>query len=236
MADKMLKIAVRGTDGFPKPLIADDKGMLSTSQKNNNTLIASTLNFEVAGNTTTAIPNMSVPLTDYSQIYVAVRASGAHNFSVQVQFGVDTATTFGSTITGLRELLKVSNKTLETSGPIDVVGDKIAFLHLKNGYATALRYDVFLFGIKNAIQRPILKLEKSSTRYTESAGVSKIYNTSNQEIGLYIESGAVRVTSNGEPATATTGIPLGEGYYNYWPTNAVSVYFEQDSVLTVVSR
>lgn len=232
----MMKIAGRSKDGLAKPLNVDARGMLSTSQKNNNALIASTLNFEVAGNATASVPNMTVPLTDYSQIYVAVRASGSHNFSVQVQFAVDGTNTFGATITGLRDLLKVSDKSLETSDPINVVGEKIAFLNLRNNYATPLKYDVFLFGIKNAVQNNVSKLEKTSTKYTESAGISKTYTTPNQEIGIYVEKGAARVTSNGTPATATTGIPLGEGYYNYWPTNAVSVYFEQDSVVTVVSR
>ena len=56
------------------------------------------------------------------------------------------------------------------------------------------------------------------------------------QIEVYVESGYVRVRTDGEAATPTTGEPFGPGYGGAWTVNSISVYYVADSTITVVSR
>ena len=53
---------------------------------------------------------------------------------------------------------------------------------------------------------------------------------------VYVESGFVRVRTDGEAATATTGQPIGPGFGESWAVESISVYYVVDSTITVVSR
>ncbi len=82
------------------------------------------------------------------------------------------------------------------------------------------------------------KREIASSQETEVATSSEIYARAAgaSDIGVYVESGSVRVRTDGLQATATTGIPLGEGFFEFWVVAAISVYYVADSTITVVSR
>ena len=80
--------------------------------------------------------------------------------------------------------------------------------------------------------------EVDSVQYAEPAGTTVTYSLADgaSKIELYLESGYVRVRTDGQPATATTGEPLGEGFGACWAVDSISVYCVEDSVFTVVSR
>ena len=82
------------------------------------------------------------------------------------------------------------------------------------------------------------KEEQASAQATETAATVENYNrhASATEIGVYVESGDVRVRSDGDPATATTGVPLGEGFFEFFTVAEISVYFVTNATITVVSR
>ncbi len=82
------------------------------------------------------------------------------------------------------------------------------------------------------------KAEEESGQHTENAAAVVSYNrhASATEIGVYVEGGSVRVRTDGTAATATTGVPLGEGFYEFFVVAAISVYFVANSTITVVSR
>lgn len=82
------------------------------------------------------------------------------------------------------------------------------------------------------------KAEVASTQETEVADVVETYTRAAgaSEIGVYVESGSVRIRTDGDPATATTGVPLSEGFYEYFALASISVYYVEDSTITVVSR
>lgn len=64
--------------------------------------------------------------------------------------------------------------------------------------------------------------------YTKVAGATKIE--------IHCESGAIRTLSSGDACTATTGTPVPAGDAVAYNEDSVSVYFVQESIVTVVSR
>ena len=80
--------------------------------------------------------------------------------------------------------------------------------------------------------------EKASAQHSESATTVKTYTRAAgaTRIEVYVESGRVRIRTDGEPCTAVTGEPLGEGFGAAWAVPSISVLFVDDSVITVVSR
>ena len=56
------------------------------------------------------------------------------------------------------------------------------------------------------------------------------------QIEIYCESGYIRVRTDGVACTSTTGEPLAAGFGGAWCVPSVSVYYVQESVITVVSR
>lgn len=82
------------------------------------------------------------------------------------------------------------------------------------------------------------KAEQESAQHTELATAVKEYALAEgaKQIEIYCESGAVRIRTDGEPCTATTGIPLAADYAVAFEVDSVSVYYVQESVITVVSR
>jgi hypothetical protein len=82
------------------------------------------------------------------------------------------------------------------------------------------------------------KGEISSVQEDNLAETEKTYNkeAGANEIEVYIESGYARVRTDGNPATATTGEPLGEGLMASYAVDSVSIYFVADTTLTVVNR
>ena len=82
------------------------------------------------------------------------------------------------------------------------------------------------------------KAEVESAQHTELATAVEEYTLAEgaKQIEIYCESGAVRIRTDGEPCTATTGIPLVADYAVAFEVDSVSVYYVQESVITVVSR
>lgn len=80
--------------------------------------------------------------------------------------------------------------------------------------------------------------EVVSVQHAELAGTTVTYSLADgaSKIELYLESGYIRIRTDGQPATATTGEPLGEGFGACWAVDSISVYCVEDSVFTVVSR
>ena len=64
--------------------------------------------------------------------------------------------------------------------------------------------------------------------YTKPAGAS--------QMEVYCETGYVRVRTDGEVCTGTTGEPIAAGFGAGWLVDSISVYYIQESVITVVSR
>jgi hypothetical protein len=80
--------------------------------------------------------------------------------------------------------------------------------------------------------------ELSSAQHSESATTVKTYARAAgaARIEVYVESGRVRIRTDGQPCTAVTGEPLGEGFGAAWAVPSISLLFVDDSVITVVSR
>jgi len=64
--------------------------------------------------------------------------------------------------------------------------------------------------------------------YTRAAGAANIE--------VYVESGGVRVRTDGQACTATTGQPLGAGFNAIFNVASISIYYVAGSTVTVVSR
>lgn len=64
--------------------------------------------------------------------------------------------------------------------------------------------------------------------YTAAEGAKKIT--------VYCESGRIRIRTDGQPCTDTTGVPLGEGWAQDFNTTSISIYFVEQSVISVVSE
>ena len=98
--------------------------------------------------------------------------------------------------------------------------------------------------IQNAVEGTIDVELTGSSAEVESAQdtqVATTVETYNRAAGatmmeLYVESGYVRIRTDGSPASAITGEPLGEGFAGCWSVSALSVYYVGDSTITVVSR
>lgn len=82
------------------------------------------------------------------------------------------------------------------------------------------------------------KAEVSSTQDTQVATTAKTYDKTAgaSQMEVYCESGYVRVRTDGEACTATTGEPIAAGFGSGWQVDSISVYYIQESVITVVSR
>jgi len=80
--------------------------------------------------------------------------------------------------------------------------------------------------------------EKASAQHSESATTVKTYTRAAgaARIEVYVESGRVRIRTDGQPCTAVTGEPLGEGFGAAWTAASISVLYVDDGVITVVSR
>jgi hypothetical protein len=81
-------------------------------------------------------------------------------------------------------------------------------------------------------------VEKASAQHTEVATTVKTYTRAAgaSRMDVFVESGRVRIRTDGEPCTAITGEPLGEGFGAAWTAPSISVLFVDDAVITVVSR
>jgi hypothetical protein len=82
------------------------------------------------------------------------------------------------------------------------------------------------------------KAEVASTQDTQIATTVQPYNkdAGASQIEVYVESGYVRVRTDGQPATSNTGEPIGAGFGSAWSVDSVSVFYVQESIVTVVSR
>ena len=80
--------------------------------------------------------------------------------------------------------------------------------------------------------------ELASAQDTQLATVVETYTRAEgaKQIEIYCESGSVRIRTDGVACTATTGIPLAADYAVAFEVASVSVYYVQESIITVVSR
>jgi hypothetical protein len=80
--------------------------------------------------------------------------------------------------------------------------------------------------------------ELGSAKIDISAGSAVTYTrvSGATVIEIYVESGNVRVRTDGSTATATTGEPMGDGFSKAWAVSNVSIYALDASTITEVSR
>lgn len=80
--------------------------------------------------------------------------------------------------------------------------------------------------------------EVASAQDTQVATTVQTHNRAvgASQIELYVETGYVRVRTDGQPCTGTTGEPIAAGFGSAWRAESISVYYIQESVITVVSR
>ena len=82
------------------------------------------------------------------------------------------------------------------------------------------------------------KVEQASAQDTQVATTAKTYTKAAgaSQIEVYCETGYVRVRTDGEACTSATGEPIAAGFGAGWQADSISVYYIQESVITVVSR
>ena len=80
--------------------------------------------------------------------------------------------------------------------------------------------------------------EIASAQDTQAATTVQAYNRAGgaSQIEVYVETGYVRVRTDGQPCTGTTGEPVAAGFGAAWRAASISVFFVQESIITVVSR
>jgi hypothetical protein len=80
--------------------------------------------------------------------------------------------------------------------------------------------------------------EKGSAQDTQVAITAKTYNRAAgaSRMEVYCESGYIRVRTDGQPCTSTTGEPIATGFAAAWNAETISVFYVQESIITVVSR
>jgi hypothetical protein len=82
------------------------------------------------------------------------------------------------------------------------------------------------------------KAEQASAQDTQVATTAKTYTKAAgaTQMEVYCETGYIRVRTDGEACTSTTGEPIAAGFGSGWQVDSISVYYIQESVITVVSR
>ena len=80
--------------------------------------------------------------------------------------------------------------------------------------------------------------ELASAKHTEMFATVKTYTRAEgaSQMEIYVETGYVRIRTDGEACTEDTGEPLGAGFGMAWRVPSISVYFADDATVTVVSR
>lgn len=91
---------------------------------------------------------------------------------------------------------------------------------------------------ENLVQLSGSKPEQASEQDTQVATTVKTYTkpAGASQMEVYCETGYIRVRTDGETCTGTTGEPIAPGFGSGWQVDSISVYFIQESVITVVSR
>jgi hypothetical protein len=93
-------------------------------------------------------------------------------------------------------------------------------------------------GTTNAVTLSGSKPEQASAQDTQVATTAVTYTKAvgATQMEVYCETGYVRVRTDGQPCTGTTGEPIAAGFGSGWVVDSISVYYIQESVITVVSR
>jgi hypothetical protein len=145
-----------------------------------------------------------------------------------------TQTTLAAVLAALGDLATIANQNAAKT-VLDAISTAVA----------ARATETTLQAIKEALTDGSLRAqlsgniaELSSAQHTEPATTVKTYTRSAgaSRIEVYVETGRVRIRTDGEPCTAVTGEPLGEGFGAAWAVPSISVLFIDDSAVTVVSR
>ena len=81
-------------------------------------------------------------------------------------------------------------------------------------------------------------VEQASAQVSMSATDVATYNRAAgaTEIEIFCESGSIRIRTDGQACTATTGEPLGAGFSKIWAAASVSIYAVSNSTITEVNR
>ncbi len=81
-------------------------------------------------------------------------------------------------------------------------------------------------------------VEQTSQQFTKDPTEVTTHNLPEgaTQLELYVESGYVRVRTDGEACTSDTGEPIAPGFGAGWMAPSISVFPVQESVYTVVSR
>ena len=82
------------------------------------------------------------------------------------------------------------------------------------------------------------KVEQASAQDTQVATTAKTYTKAAgaSQLEVYVESGYIRVRTDGQPCTSTTGEPIAAGFGAAWRADSISIFYVQESIVTVVSR
>jgi len=82
------------------------------------------------------------------------------------------------------------------------------------------------------------KAEVASAQDANVVGTVETYNRTEgaTQLEVYCETGYIRVRTDGQPCTGTTGEPIAAGFGACWDVESVSIYYIQESIVTVVSR
>lgn len=88
------------------------------------------------------------------------------------------------------------------------------------------------------VQQTGSNAELSSSKQNADAETVETYNLAEgaKQIEIFVESGSIRIRTDGNLATAESGEPLESGWAAGWAAESVSVYYVEDSVITVVIR
>jgi len=117
---------------------------------------------------------------------------------------------------------KIYNKDVELDGSSAVIPVDIQYQNLDDALP-----------IKSVADPEIASAQDTNVAttveaYARAAGA--------KQMEVFVESGSIRVRTDGTACTATTGEPLGAGYVGRWLAESISIYFVSNSTITVVSR
>lgn len=110
--------------------------------------------------------------------------------------------------------------------------------HINTAEMIEAIYNALVINKNAGIQLSGSRPEVASAQDTHPATTEETYPRAAgaSQMEVYCESGYIRVRTDGQPCTSTTGEPIAAGFGACWAVDSVSVFYVQESVITVVSR
>jgi hypothetical protein len=126
---------------------------------------------------------------------------------------------------------------VDSAGLLEALVDPVAFSGGVDEIAPGAGDEYFVFD-GESVSLSGSKVEQASAQDTQVATTAKTYTKAAgaSQMEVYCETGYIRVRTDGEACTSTTGEPIAAGFGSGWQADSISVYFIQESVITVVSR